>query len=484
MIGSVIGNYRIVEKLGEGGMGTVYRGIDMMLEREVAIKALRAELTSNPELAERFRAEAITLAKLNHPNIATLHTFFRQGNEFFMVMEFVRGEPLDDFLRRAGAMPVERAVTLFCQALEGIGHAHSLGVIHRDIKPANMMIAVNGSMKVMDFGIARVLGTSRMTRQGNIVGTIEYMSPEAIQGYDVDARSDIYSLGILLFEMITGRLPFVADSEFKMMMAQIQQAPPPPRSFAPHIPLAVEQAIMRSLAKNPDARFQGVIEFRRTLEMGLQGSPAATVAAPPAMQQQAMPPTRMGASPTAPPAFEGAMNPTRMAADPQAMTPTVALPASQTWPPQQTATPPSSYPQYQQPQYQQTPPFGQAVASSSGFNWKPFAIVAIVVVMLGAGAFAVMNFMKKDPPANPSVVEKTIAPEPPASPPPASNQPAVQPFPGGAKTEEVVSPPPETADNTEAGKRPQSRRNDAAAREAAARERERKRREAKRLLDQ
>ncbi len=476
MIGSVIGNYRIVEKLGEGGMGTVYRGIDMMLEREVAIKALRAELTSNPELAERFRAEAVTLAKLNHPNIATLHTFFRQGNEFFMVMEFVRGEPLDDFLRRAGAMAVERAVTLFCQALEGIGHAHSLGVIHRDIKPANMMIAVNGSMKVMDFGIARVLGTSRMTRQGNIVGTIEYMSPEAIQGYDVDARSDIYSLGLLLFEMLTGRLPFVADSEFKMMMAQIQQAPPPPRSFAPHVPLAIEQAIMRSLAKNPDARFQSVIEFRQALEMGLRGSTVATVSAPPAM-----PPTRMGASPGAPRAFEGAMNPTRMAADPQAMTPTMELPASQTWPPQQMATPPSSYPQYTQPQYPQTPPFGQPVVSSSGFNWKPFAIAAVVVVLLAAGAFAVLNFMKKDPPTKPPAVENTLAPPPTQTspPPPASTQPVIQPLPSDGKRENVVTPPPQTADNTDAGKKPQGRRND-----AAARERERKRREAKRLLDQ
>jgi serine/threonine-protein kinase len=445
----------------------------MMLEREVAIKALRAELTSNPELAERFRAEAVTLAKLNHPNIATLHTFFRQGNEFFMVMEFVRGETLDHFLRRAGAMDVDRAVTLFCQALEGIGHAHSLGIIHRDIKPANMMLTVNGSIKVMDFGIARVLGTSRMTRQGNIVGTIEYMSPEAIQGYDVDARSDIYSLGVLLFEMLTGRLPFVADSEFKMMMAQIQQAPPPPRTFAPHIPLAIEQAIMRSLAKNPDARFQGVVEFRQALERGLRGSTAASGTAATALAPPSMPPTRMGA----PPAFEGAMNPTRMVADPQALTPTVAIPANQPWPPQPVATPPSSYPHY--PQYQQTPPLGQSISASRGFNWKPFAIVAVVIALLGAGAFAVMNFMKKDPP-KPAPVENTVAPSPPQPDPPkpSTNQPAVQPFPGGG-TETAVAPPPETPEDKEAGKKSSGRRNDAAARERA-----RRRQEAKRLLDQ
>src|SRR6185503_3226811 len=252
MIGTVVGNYKITEKIGEGGMGAVFKGVDLMLEREVAVKVLRPEFASQPEVVERFRSEAVTLAKLNHPNIATLHSFFRQGNEYFMVMEYVRGEGLDRVIRRGGAMPLTDAVAHFCQALDGIGRAHKLGIIHRDIKPANVMVTEDGSIKVMDFGIARVLGTARMTKQGNIIGTIEYMSPEAIQGQEVDARADIYSLGILLYEMLTGRIPFDADTEFSMMMAQIQQAPPPPRSFATHIPLPLEHAIMRSLAKKPE----------------------------------------------------------------------------------------------------------------------------------------------------------------------------------------------------------------------------------------
>jgi serine/threonine protein kinase len=274
MVGNIVGNYKILEQIGEGGMGAVYKGVDLMLEREVAIKVLRPELARQPQIVERFRAEAVTLAKLNHTNIATLHSFFRQGDDFFMVMEFVRGETLDSMLRRSGGMSVAQAVPLFCQALEGIDHAHRLGIIHRDIKPANMMLTATapvpgavatGLIKVMDFGIARVLGTARMTRQGNIIGTIEYMSPEQVRGQETDARSDIYSLGILLYEMLTGRVPFHSESEFELMKSQIDDPPPPPRDFAPHVSPLIEQAIMRALAKNPDARFQSAGALRTAL---------------------------------------------------------------------------------------------------------------------------------------------------------------------------------------------------------------------------
>jgi serine/threonine-protein kinase len=297
MIGYVVGNYRITEKIGEGGMGAVFKGIDMMLEREVAIKMLRPELASQPQVVERFRSEAVTLAKLNHPNIATLYSFIRQGDDFFMVMEFVRGETLDTVIRKQGAMSIERAIAMFCQALEGIEHAHRLGIIHRDIKPANMMLTDTGTIKVMDFGIARVLGTSRLTRQGSIVGTIEYMSPEQVRGEETDSRSDIYSLGILLYEMLTGRVPFQSDSEFALMKAQIEDAPTPPRAFALHIPLVVEQAIMRSLAKKPDARYQTAAEFRAVL---LQGIGAATGPVDQSKPTYAAPATRLGDAYAAP----------------------------------------------------------------------------------------------------------------------------------------------------------------------------------------
>lgn len=271
-IGSIIGSYKITEKIGEGGMGAVYKGVDQMLEREVAIKMLRPELARQPDVLERFRSEAVTLAKLNHPNIATLYNFLQHEGDYFMVMEFVPGNTVENIIIKFGAIAYERAIPLFCQALEGIDQAHRKGIVHRDIKPANIMVMDSGAVKVMDFGIARMLGSARLTKQGNVVGTVEYMSPEAIRGEDVDARSDIYSLGILLYEMLTGRLPFENTSEYELMRSQIEEAPPPPTVYLPNIPVTIEQAIMRSLAKKREARFQTAGEFRAVLLSSLVSS--------------------------------------------------------------------------------------------------------------------------------------------------------------------------------------------------------------------
>jgi len=261
MIGRIVGNYKILEKLGEGGMGAVFKGVDVMVEREVAIKVLRPEIARQPDVVERFRSEAVTLARLNHPGIATLFSFFRQGDEFFMVMEFVPGRTLEGLLRDFGPMPVEQVALVFAKILAGIEHAHQLGILHRDIKPANVMLTTAGAVKVTDFGIARILGAARMTRQGNIVGTLEYISPERIKGEDHDARSDIYSLGAMLYEMLCGHIPFQRENEYAMMQAHLMEPPPPLSRFSLNIPPEIEAVALRALAKRQEERFPTAADF-------------------------------------------------------------------------------------------------------------------------------------------------------------------------------------------------------------------------------
>ncbi len=250
-----IGNFEIIAKLGEGGMGEVFKGLDLMLDRPVAIKTLRPELSARRDIVERFRSEAIALAKLNHPNIATLYSFSCEDGKYYMVMEFVAGEPLDHLMARLRKLSWPDAVNLACQALEGLAHAHQAGIVHRDIKPSNMMLTKEGRLKLMDFGIARILQTARMTKTGNLIGTLEYMSPEQIQGRDVDPRSDLYSLGVVLFEMLAGRLPFQAQTDYDLIKQQVETPPPVLTRLAGQLPAPLNQIIMKSLAKRPDDRF-------------------------------------------------------------------------------------------------------------------------------------------------------------------------------------------------------------------------------------
>src|SRR5262252_5420704 len=384
MIGSVVGNYKIIEKIGEGGMGAVFKGVDLMLEREVAIKMLRPELARQPQVVERFRTEAVTLAKLNHSNVATLHSFFRQGDDFFMVMEFVRGQTLDDVIRAQGAMKCDRAIEMFCMALEGIDHAHKMGIVHRDIKPANMMLTDTGSIKVMDFGIARVLGSDRLTKAGHLIGTVEYMSPEQVRGEETDARSDIYSLGILLYEMLTGRVPFSSDSEYELMRCQIEVAPTPPRAHAPHIPLSVEQAIMRSLAKKRESRYQSASEFRSmlmrrntgavTTPLNAPGTGAAGYAAPVTKADRAMQMSAVSA--------EG-LKPTRLGSDQEFATTTAdGLKETRL----DTAAPGASAPATSRASQQATAPSQPSFFSK--LNWKHYAAVGAVFIAVIAGTIA------------------------------------------------------------------------------------------------
>jgi serine/threonine-protein kinase len=449
MIGTTVGSYRIAEKIGEGGMGAVFRGIDEMLEREVAIKMLRPELTSQPHVVERFRSEAVTLAKLNHPNIATLYSFLRQGEHFFMVMEFVKGETLDDVIRKYGAMPVPRAIELFCHALEGIEHAHKMGIIHRDIKPANLMLSQEGTIKVMDFGIARVLGTARLTRQGSVVGTIEYMSPEQVQGEEGDARSDIYSLGILFYEMLTGRVPFHSTSEFALMKAQIEEAPPPPRMFAPHIPVAVEQAIMRALAKKPDARYQSAGEFRASVLRSQAGATTGPKSAYAVQQPRTSEPRPSGPTPslTQQGTLPLAAMPSSTKSDGAPSHPTASSQVKETVLGGAAVVSPVIQKETRLPSHQ---PFAtnpeqhfhqqqHQVSIFQRLNWKHYTAIGAALLILLIAPFAIiagLNARNQSvaPPLPPSQEEQTEqAAEPPA--PPAENQ--VAPLPSDTPVSEI-----------------------------------------------
>ena len=282
MIGREIANYRITDKLGEGGMGVVYKAVDVNLDRPVAIKVLNSDLVRNPELVERFRAEARAQANLNHTNLATLYSFIVHEGTAMMVMELVDGETLEKMVRRRGPIPSQEAIPLFKQALLGIGYAHRAGIIHRDLKPANLMLSQNGIVKVMDFGIAKVMGAQGMTRTGTQMGTAFYMSPEQVLNKGVDIRSDIYSLGVTLYELLTAHVPFEADSDYQMMAHHVSTPPPLPTRFYPYIPKGVENAVLRAIEKHPDARFQTVEEFGQALEHPEDYvAPVAAVAAVP-----------------------------------------------------------------------------------------------------------------------------------------------------------------------------------------------------------
>ncbi len=265
--------YKILSELGAGGMGIVYHGVDIMLEREVAIKKLRSEFSRTPDIAERFRREAKIQARLNHPNIAHLYSFFKDGDSFYIVMEFVDGTPFS----RLTPMAWQQALVVFLEILEGLDYAHSLGVLHRDLKPDNIMAGPRGEVKIMDFGIAHVLGSVRQTQEQSLVGTLGYVCPELINSKEIGPRSDIYSLGILLFELISGTLPFTADNDFALLHQHLEKEPPLLSTVAPDVPAFIDEAIFKAMRKSPDDRFSSCREMSDFLRLHAPALPPKTI---------------------------------------------------------------------------------------------------------------------------------------------------------------------------------------------------------------
>jgi len=265
MIGQQIQNYKITSHLGEGGMGTVYRANDTTLGRDVALKMLHTTLTSQPQFLERFKKEARVLAQLLHPNIAVIYNFIGQDSNHFMVMEYVEGNNLDALLRKQKQLSYKMVIPVFLQALEGLHHAHKKGIFHRDIKPSNLILTPEGIVKLMDFGIAKIAGEQRMTQVNRVVGTIEYMAPELIEGKDPSVSSDIYAAGVTMYELLTGKLPFESNTDYTLMQEILKKKPISAEKINSSVPKALSDIVMKALEKKPENRFKDAKTFQQAI---------------------------------------------------------------------------------------------------------------------------------------------------------------------------------------------------------------------------
>jgi serine/threonine protein kinase len=311
--GTTLGPYQVISLLGKGGMGQVYRAHDPRLGREVAIKVLSAALAQEHGYLERFRREARAIAQLNHPNIVSVYDFGEQGSTTYLVMPLIQGGTLRDYLAQRGMLPLNEAVALIEQVGSALQYAHERGLIHRDVKPANILVGPDGRALLSDFGIVRVVQGedtgATLTHTGAFVGSPEYAAPEMVLAQGIDRRVDIYALGMMLFQLLTGRTAFTATTPVQLLMMQAQAQPPSPRSFNPAIPPAVEAVILKALAKSPDQRYSSAAELVAALRAAVGFQPAGATTGPTAggdlsnmvtMMSTTPPPAPIGAVPFAP----------------------------------------------------------------------------------------------------------------------------------------------------------------------------------------
>ena len=273
MIGQRISHYQIIETLGAGGMGTVYKAEDLKLKRTVALKFLAPDLTRDPEAKNRFIHEAQAASALQHNNICTIYDIDETGDgQMFICMEYYEGETLKKKIERK-PLDIEEAINIAIQVAQGLDKAHKKGIIHRDIKPANIMITNDGVAKIVDFGLAKLAGQTKLTKEGATVGTVAYMSPEQAKGEEINHRSDIWSLGIVLYEMLTGELPFKGDYDQAVIYSILNEKQEP---LETDTPVELEQIIDKCLEKKPDDRYQDIGELIDELE-GLKEASTTTI---------------------------------------------------------------------------------------------------------------------------------------------------------------------------------------------------------------
>lgn len=275
--------YKLIARLGAGGMANVWKAQDLALGRPVAVKILHDALTGDPEFLHRFDREAHAAANLTHPNVVTVHDVGQDHETHYIVMEYVDGEDLKAVIRREAPMPVERALDLAIQICAGVGYAHRAGFVHCDVKPQNVLITADGRVKVADFGIARALSSATLYTQTDMVwGSPHYFSPEQAAGEPPTPASDVYSIGVVLFEMLTGRTPFEADNPTALALMHLRDTPPLVTQFNPQVPVALEQIVTKLLAKEPAARYRTADQLARILESYIRQGRQSTQAQPPA----------------------------------------------------------------------------------------------------------------------------------------------------------------------------------------------------------